>query len=156
MITYSDLYLGLLKYVKAVDEAMPIFIRGTPIPSYEGHNEWIAFEVVGFLEHPTRVFSIDMDVDIQLICYTRHATHRTDNKFTAMYSLLDKYAPLFHSKDVLIKDTCIQFKENRIVPLDLRTQTMYSKDYADSQSSTHILATVILNQGLISSTRLSQ
>jgi hypothetical protein len=151
MITYADLYLGLLNYVKNVDPDMPMFVRGTPTPAYEGKNEWFSFEILSFMESPARRHTIDMTVDIQLVCYTRHATHRTDNDFTALYKLMDKYAPLFHQKDVIIKNTCIQFKENRIVPLDLRSVGDYAKDILNQLPPLHTLSTVILNQGLISS-----
>jgi hypothetical protein len=151
MITYSELYLGLLNYVKAIDPAMPMFVRGTPTPSYEGVDEWISFEILSFMESPSRRHTVDMLVDVQLICYTRHATHRKDNKFTAQFDLMDKYGPLFHQKDVNIKNTCIQFKENRIVPLDLRSVGDYAKDIINQLPPLHTLSTVILNQGLISS-----
>lgn len=154
MITYQEMYLGLLSYVKAVDPNMPMFVRGTPTPEYATANEWLSFEILSFIDSPARRHTVDKLVDVQLICYTKHATHRTDNDFTALYRLMDKYGPLFDRKDVRIKNTCIQFKENRIVPLDLRSVGDYAKDILNQLPPLHTLSTVILNQGLISSTTL--
>lgn len=151
MLNKTELYLGLLAYVKAVDPAMTMMIRGTPTPSYDGLDEWLSFEVLSIVESPARRHTIDAVVDVQLICYSRTAGHRSDHDFAAIYRLMDKYGPIFHQKDVRIKNTCIQFKENRIVPLDLRSVGDYAKDILNQLPPLHTLSTVILNQGLVSS-----
>lgn len=152
MITNSELYLGLLSYVKAIDPLMPMQIRGIPAPPVAEANEWIVFDILSIIHSPARRHTVDINIDVQLICYSKHATHRTDNKFTAIYDLLDKYGAAFQRKDVVIKSTCIQFKENRIVPLDLRSTGDFAKEALNQLPPLHTQSVVILNQGLISST----
>lgn len=151
MLSFTELYLGLLNHVKAVDPNMAMQIRGTPSPELKDKNEWIVFDILSFVDSPARRFTIDMMVDVQLICYSRYATHRTDNRFTGIYDMADKYASIFHRKDIRIKNTCIQFKENRIVPLDLRSTGDFTKDSLNQLPPLHVQSIVILNQGLISS-----
>lgn len=151
MITHAELYLGLLNYVRAIDPNMPMQVRGTPSPAVEEKDEWIVFDILSIINSPARRHTVDVNIDVQLICYSRYATHRKDNKFTAIYDLLDKYGSYFHRKDVVIKNTCIQFKENRIVPLDLRSTGDFAKEALNQLPVLHTQSVVILNQGLISS-----
>lgn len=150
-LNHEDIYLGLLKLVKAVDPNMPMIIPGMPAPTLEGKNEWVSFNILSIINTPCRRSAEEAVVDIQLIVYSLHAQHRTDKKMTAIYALLDKYGPIFHKRDHVIKSTCIQFKENRIVPLDLRSVGDFAKEILNQLPTLHTLSTVILNQGLISS-----
>lgn len=150
MIQHADLFLGLLAYVKAADPDMPMFIRGTPVPSYEGKNEWLSFEILSINNGAARINANEVTVDIQCTCYSRTATHRTDNSFTAIYTLADKYGALFHQRNVRLKNTCIQFKENKIIPLDLRSTGDYAAQALNQLPPLSTLSVVILNQGIIS------
>lgn len=150
-ITYSDLYKELLAYVKAIDPNMPMQIRGTPPISQDNIDEWIVFDILSMLDGVARRNVVERYVEVQIICYSRYATLRADNKFDAIYSLTDKYNAAFHRKDLCIKNTCIQFKESRIVPLDLRSTSDFAKDILQNLPPLHTMSMVILNQGIISS-----
>lgn len=149
--TYSQLHLGLLAYVQAIDPLMPMQIRGTPTIAMEKLDEWITFDILSMMDGPCRRGTVEKYIDIQVILYARHGVHRKDNKFNAIYSLVDKYAPAFHSKDVMIKSSCISFKENRMVPLDLRSTGDFAKDQVNQLPPLHTTSMVILNQGVINS-----
>ena len=150
-LNHEDIYLGLLQIVKAVDPNMPMVVPGIPVPSLEGKDEWISFNILSIINTPSRRTADEVLVDVQLIVYSLHAQHRSDRKFSAIYNLVDKYSSLFHKRDHVIKNTCIQFKENRIVPLDLRSIGDFAKEILNQLPTLHTLSTVILNQGLISS-----
>jgi hypothetical protein len=151
--THSEIYLGLLKLVKAVDPDMTMVVRGMPMPTLDRKDEWMCFDILSIISQPCRRNTIETYVDIQLILYSLHAEHRSDKKFDAIYRLIDKYGDLFHQKDVTIKNTCIQFKENRIVPLDLRSTGDFAKEILNQLPALHTMSVVILNQGLISSSK---
>ena len=149
--TYTELHLGLLRYVQSIDPNMSMQIRGTPVQSLVDLNEWIVFDILSMMDGPCRRHTIEKYIDVQLICYSKHGIHRTDNKFNAIYEMVDKYAGAFHSKDLVIKSTCISFKENRIVPLDLRSTGDFAKSQVNQLPPLHTMSMVILNQGTINS-----
>lgn len=149
--TDEDIYKGLLAIVRNADPNMVMQVRGVPTDSLVDIDEWISFDILAFIDMPSRRNVIDRVVDIQTTCYTRHAVHRSDKKFGAHYALSTKYGALFHKKDVLIKNTCIQFKENRIVPLDLRSTGFFANNISNPTPLLNTQAIVILNQGVISS-----
>ncbi len=123
-----------------------------PLPTIDGKDEWICFDILSMINGPARRNTVEMYIDTQITLYSLHAEHRSDKKFDAIYRLLDKYGSLFHRKDHVIKNTCIQFKENRIVPLDLRSTGDFAKEMLNQLPPLHTQSVVILNQGLISST----
>lgn len=149
--TRSEIYLGLLEYVQKADPSMPMVIRGTPTISLDKLNEWIVFDVLSMVDGAARRGVVELYIDVQLICYSRHAVHRTDNKFDSIYTLADKYSPLFHRKDIMIKSSCIQFKENKMVPLDLRSTGDFASNILNSLPVLNTMSMVILNQGIINS-----
>ena len=149
--TYTELHLGLLQYVQAIDLAMPMQVRGTPQQFLSDLDEWIVFDILSMIDGPCRRHSIEKYIDIQLICYSKHGVHRKDNKFNAIFEMVDKYAGAFAGKDLMIKSTCISFKENRIVPLDLRSTGDFAKSQVNALPSLHTMSMVILNQGTINS-----
>jgi len=149
--TNAELHLGLLDYVQKIDPAMPMVIRGAPMISLDGLDEWIVFDILSMADGIARRNVVERYIDVQLICYSRYATQRKDNKFNSVYSLSDKYAPHFNRKEIMIKSSCIQFKENRMVPLDLRSTGDFAKDILNSLPQLHTMSMVILNQGTINS-----
>lgn len=149
--TYTELHLGLLQYVQSIDPNMPMQVRGTPQQSLAELDEWIVFDILSMIDGPCRRHTIEKYIDVQIICYSKHGVHRKDNKFNAVYELCDKYAKAFHSKDLMIKSTCISFKENRIVPLDLRSTGDFAKSQVNALPPLHTMSMVILNQGTINS-----
>ena len=149
--SYSEIHLGLLQYVQAIDPNMSMQVRGVPPQSLETLEEWIVFDILSIMESPSRRHTVDIAVDIQLICYSKYGVHRKDRQFDAPYRLLDKYAAAFHSKDIMIKSTCISFKENRIVPLDLRSTGDFAKNQVNALPPLQLMSMVILNQGIINS-----
>jgi hypothetical protein len=153
MLLSRDLYTGLIQYVQAEAGTTPVFIRGTPNPPVADVDEWLSFDILSIIDGPCRRNTIERYIDIQIICFSKYATLRSDNKFVAIYDLADKYSRLFHKKDVMIKNTCIQFKENKIVPLDLRSVGDFAKDILQQLPPLHTLSVVLLNQGVINSTQ---
>jgi hypothetical protein len=149
--TDEEIYTGLLSLVKSLDPSVVMQVRGVPTDSIADLDEWISFDILAFIDMPSRRNVIDRVIDIQTTCYTRHAVHRGDKKFGAHYALATKYGALFHKKDILIKNTCIQFKENRIVPLDLRSTGFFASNTSNPTPLLNTQAIVILNQGVISS-----
>lgn len=149
--TYAELHLGLLKYVQSIDPTMSMQVRGTPQQSLVDLDEWIVFDILSMIDLPGPRNTIQKIIDIQLICYSKHGVHRKDNKFNAIFELADKYAKAFHSKDLMIKSTCITFKENRMVPLDLRSTGDFAKSQVNALPPLHTMSMVILNQGTIHS-----
>lgn len=150
--TYEELYLGLLKLVSEVKPDMAMVIRGTPAPQLSSLDEWISFELLSLHDLPARVDTVYKVLDIQLTCYARHGTLRADKRFGAHFGLADVYGKVFHKRNIQIKNTCIQFKENRMVPLDLRSTGDYAAEITNSLPQLHTQSVVILNQGIISST----
>lgn len=153
MLELKDLYTGLLQYIQKEAGDTPVFMRGVPNPSVADVDEWLSFDILSIIDGASRRNTIERYIDIQLICYSKYATHRSDNSFIAIYNLADKYGKLFHKKDVLIKNTCIQFKENKIVPLDLRSVGDFAKDILQQLPPLHTLSVVLLNQGMIHSSQ---
>lgn len=147
----EDIYKGLLDIVHKLDPNVVLQVRGIPTETLVDIDEWISFDILAFIDMPSRRNVIDRVVDIQTTCYSRHAVHRSDKKFGAHYALATKYGALFHKKDILIKNTCIQFKENRIVPLDLRSTGFFANNISNPTPLLNTQAIVILNQGVISS-----
>jgi hypothetical protein len=126
-------------------------VRGAPAQAVANLDEWIVFDILSIIDTPSQRHAIERAIDIQIICYSKHGIHRSDNKLDAVYRLADKYAAAFQSKDIMIKSTCISFKENRMVPLDLRSTGDFAKSQVNALPPLHTMSMVILNQGTINS-----
>lgn len=149
--TFTDVYLGLAKRVQDTFPGLPLALKGMPQPDLSHADDFIDFQVLSFLESPARTHTVDLDLTIQIMCYAKHAERRADNKIARVFELADMAVAAFQRKDVVIKDTCILFKEARIIPLDLRSIGDFSKVIYQQSPPLDFMCAVVLIDGCVGS-----
>jgi hypothetical protein len=147
--TDSDIYLGLANIVALLLPNAPVFLKGMANPSVNGKDEWAAFELLYSMPITIRKNAQGRKIAVQITAYSAHAEHRADKKVNRVYELGDIYKEAFHQKDILLKSSCIQFKESIIKYIDLRSLSDFSKQIYQNSPPLHLMASVIITEGII-------
>lgn len=148
-----EIYLFIANLIKTAGVRTPVpkmILKGIEIPSLEGVDEWIAFELLLQNPYAARRIQREESIHFQLTCFTVDSDRRADKKIGVQYDLANLYKPVLHQRDYMLKNTCIRFKECKMTFLDLRTSTFTAK--AISTGGTPPLQTqsaVILSEACI-------
>jgi hypothetical protein len=151
-----DIYLFVAKLIQTASVVAPapkLLIKGLELPSLEGMDEWLAYEMLLADPHVARRVQLEETYHFQLTCFTVDATRRSDGKVGRQYELASIYRPLLHQQDYMLKNTCIRFKECKITFLDLRTATFTAQAIAtggvpplQTQSAVLLIEATIITQ----------
>lgn len=128
-----DIYLFVAKLIQTAGLVAPtpkMLIKGLELPSLEGMDEWLAFEMLLADPQIARRIQLEEVYSFQLTCFTVDASRRSDGKVGRQYELGSIYRALLHQQDYMLKNTCIRFRECSIAFLDLRTATFTAQAIA--------------------------
>lgn len=148
-----DIYLfvaSLIKNAGVRDPVPKMLLKGLELPSIEGLDEWIAFELL--LQNPLAARRIQREetIHFQQTCFTVDSDRRKDKKIAVQYELASLYQPILHQRDYMLKNTCIRFKECKMTFLDLRTSTFTAQGIATGGTpSLQTQSAVILSEASI-------
>lgn len=128
-----EIYLYIAKLIQTASLVAPapkLLIKGIELPTLEGCDEWLAYEMLLADPHVARRVQHEETYYFQLTCFTVDSSRRADGKVGRQYELASIYKPLLHQQDYTLKNTCIRFKECKMTFLDLRTATFTAQAIA--------------------------
>lgn len=125
------MFIGqLIQQSGLVDPVPKMLIKGLELPSLEGVDEWLAYEMLLADPQVARRIQHEETYHFQLTCFTVDSVRRADKKIGRQYELASIYKPLLHQRDYMLKNACIRFKECKMTFLDLRTSTFTAQAIA--------------------------
>lgn len=156
LTTYSDIYLSIAAAVQSVAPTRLMLAKGYPQPPLTGVEEWVSYALVSIQEMPSEGHAVLQDISIQVTSFSVHAHLRSDRKIGRVFEMADQYAKAFRRKSVRANNSCIMFKEPRIIPLDLASAGDFSKIAYQQSPSLDTMSTVMLIDALVGSHTLPE
>ena len=149
LATVNDIYLGLSKIINEYNPSTILVLQSAPMPVFDGVEEWVSFELLNMIGHPSRKTYANERLMMQLTCYSLDASYRKDKKFSRHYELADDYYNLLNQKDYVIKNTCVRLTECKIVYLDLKSSSDFAKAIYQNSPPMQTQSAVILVDAIV-------
>jgi hypothetical protein len=141
MLTHAELFLGIQKEVAELHLDMPIAVKGLKLPLDK--EEWITFNDLSVYPMRSRTDTVNRRVSIEIICYAKHAQFRADGNFKRAWEMAEDYFNLLNQARMIIKSSCIQFREARLIYLDHKSLGDFA-EHIDQQSPNLNLDAILL------------
>ena len=127
-----------------------IFIPGWPHPDISNADDWLEFFILSGDRYASRVIDDKRAISLEIIVYSIHASSRKhDRKTNNELTISDAILPIFDQKRFLVKDSAIQLKEAKMVPLDLRSMGDFAEKVKQRAPDLNVNTAVILIDGEI-------
>ncbi len=141
MLTHAELFLGIQKEINDLDPGMPMAVKGLKLP--QETEEWVTFNDLSVYPFRSRKDTINHRISIELICYAKHAQYRQDQNFKRAWEMVDPYFQLLNQGRFIVKSSCIQFREARLIYLDHKSLGDFA-EHIDQQSPNLNLDAILL------------
>lgn len=142
MINFTEINTYLLNEVRllAAADGIPISVVGASYPKEDAFIKYSTLLVAPRLSRPGQIRTL---LHVELMCYHRHAGDATNGKVFGHLEMAQRYIHLYHQRRVNINNTCLQFTEARMIPLDLKAVGQFSQAGSQPSSSLNLNVAVI-------------
>lgn len=131
-----------------------IYLPGMAHPSLDASTEWIQFNVLNSEGLPSRVIDYKSSFFLEIIIYVLHVGFRERKNLYRYRELVQIYKDLFNQKRFDADGTCLQFREGRIMYLDLNSLGDFASNIRQRSPSANVNSVDLLWQVDIFESRL--
>ena len=144
---FDDLFLQLHKMVYECIPEMKMVIKGMRFPT--DVEEFVVYNDLGLYGMASRKDVRAERIFVEVIAYSKHADQRKDQKIKRAWSIAKQYYDLFNKARVRIENTCVQFKEPRLMALDLKSLGDFAQSIDQQSPALNLDAVVMEVEGII-------
>ena len=154
MINYEELNTYLFNEAReiAIGLNVPIVVPGADNPKADAFVKYSTLLAAPKVARPEQTRLL---LHVELMCYHVHANAVSKGVVGRIFGhlwLAQKFVHLYHQRRLLINNTCLQFTEARMIPMDLKSVGQFSQAGNQASSPLNLNVAVIesfatINQG---------
>jgi hypothetical protein len=144
---FADLISQINKAVYNCIPGMKINLKGMRYP--KDAEEFVSFNGLALYDIRSRADTEAYRVFVEVIAYSKQAPYRADKKFMRVWEIAQAYRNLLSQKRIVVESTCVQFKEARLMSLDLNSLGDFAQAIDQQSPALGLDAVVIEVEGII-------
>ena len=119
-----------------VELQVPMTIPGAEYP--KGADSFVKFSMLAIAPSPARPEQSRSFLSVEILCYHKHGALAEDGKIYGHLELAQHFINLFHQTRIMVNTSCLQFREAKLIALDLKALGQFNQVSTQPSSSLNL------------------